>query len=427
MGKDLKGKELGTGIIQRKDGMYTGRYVDRFGKRKTVYNKRLKGLKEILNTAIYEDSNKLNVVDNSIKLDEWYEKWMSIHKYKVIRASTRSMYIAIYEKHISPMLGNLKLQDITHLQIKHLINSLDKKGLGYETKNKVKILLIDMFNKAMIDDFVNKNPAKGISVERDEETEIRVLSSEEQTEFFNACKGTFYDNFFTVAVTTGMRIGEISCLTFNDLDFDNKIINVTKTLLYQKIEELGDTKKTFHINPPKTKTSKREIPMNKQCELAFKKQWLQKNVVADKSPKKVDDEFKDLLFTTKYNTPINPQIIIDAIKKIVDEINLYKDPLEEIEPFSSHIFRHSFATRCFESGIQPKTVQSYLGHATLQMTMDLYTSVLGKHKQDEMEKLENTLDDVFSNGDNLVESSYIKIQQEKSKKKVVDIKKVSNM
>ena len=69
----------------------------------------------------------------------------------------------------------------------------------------------------------------------------------------------------------------------------------------------------------------------------------------------------------------------DAIKKIVNEINLGKEFIEEMESFSFHCFRHTFAIRCFESDIAPKTEQSYLGHATLQMTMDLYTSVLKEH------------------------------------------------
>ena len=69
----------------------------------------------------------------------------------------------------------------------------------------------------------------------------------------------------------------------------------------------------------------------------------------------------------------------EAIKKVVDEVNLTRDYIDEIEVFSPHCFRHTFATRCFESCIQPKTVQAYLGHASLQMTMDLYTSVMPKH------------------------------------------------
>ena len=76
-----------------------------------------------------------------------------------------------------------------------------------------------------------------------------------------------------------------------------------------------------------------------------------------------------------------------------------------MEGFSGHCFRHTFATRCFEAGIQPKTVQSYLGHATLQMTMDLYTAVLEKKKQDDIQLLENTLE--FDKIDKIVSSDKI--------------------
>lgn len=427
MGKSLNGRELGTGISQRKDGRYQGRYTDRFGKRKTLYHDKLAELKRLLSKAKYEDEMKLNIVDNTITLDEWFKKWINVHKYGVIRASTKSTYTQVYKKHIAPTLGKVRLQDITQLRVKDLLKKLDENGFGYETKNKVRILILDMFNKAMIDEFINRNPAKSIKLTRDEKKDVRVLTPKEQTEFFDACKGTFYDNLFIVAVTTGLRVGEISALRWEDIDFERNTIKVTRTLLYQKIEELGDTKKTFHINPPKTKTSKRDVPMGRQCILALKKQYMQKNIIASKTPKKVDEKFQDLLFTTKYNTPINSQIMCDAIKRIVDEINLTKDTLEEVDVFSMHCFRHTFATRCFEAGIQPKTVQAYLGHATLQMTMDLYTSVLDDHKQNEIDKLENRIDDVFNDGNELTEERFKKvIREENEKDNVINFNGVSS-
>ena len=76
-----------------------------------------------------------------------------------------------------------------------------------------------------------------------------------------------------------------------------------------------------------------------------------------------------------------------------------------------HCFRHTFATRCFESGIQPKTVQAYLGHASLQMTMDLYTSVMPKHMSNEMDKVSEVLDRLSTNGDTITEDSYNKAVQ----------------
>lgn len=99
--------------------------------------------------------------------------------------------------------------------------------------------------------------------------------------------------------------------------------------------------------------------------------------------------FENLLFLSSLGTPLNATTYCDAIAKVVETINLMKDPLEQMEKFSGHCFRHTFATRCFEAGIQPKTVQAYLGHATLQMTMDLYTHVTEDFKQSEIEKLEN--------------------------------------
>lgn len=404
IGKDLKGKELGSGIRQRKNGTYSGRYTDRFGIRHEIYCKSLPELKRKLNTAIYDDSVGNSIVDNSITLSEWFESWMEIHKYKVIRNNTRSYYKQIFHKHIEPTLGKKKLKDITQLNIKSLLKELDIKGLQYETQNKVRIMLLDMFDKAMIDNYVLKNPCKGIKLVRNEEKDIRVLTTEEQTEFFDCCKGTFYDNLYVVAVTTGLRQGEICALTWGDIDLNKKEISVTKTLLYQKLE--GDSKKTFHINPPKTKTSKRKIPINKQCEIALKKQFIQRNNIMAKSSAKPLEGFEDLLFTTKFGTPICNQILIDNIKKIIDEINICRDELEKFEYFSMHCFRHTFATRCFETDIQPKTIQQLLGHASLQMTMDLYTHVLEDKKQEAICKLEKTLDDVFAGEEDIVEERF---------------------
>lgn len=406
MGKDLKGKELGVGISQRKDGNYAARYVNRFGKRVSLYAKTYKEIRDALHTAQYEDKNKLNIVDAHILLDAWFEKWLCIYKYNVIRENTKRGYRQVYEKHISPVLGQLELAEITQLQIRALIKKLSEAGYRFETQNKVHIILLDMFGKAMNDQFVNRNPAKGIKVIRNEEVDIRVLSVAEQAEFFDCSKGTFYDNLFVTAVSSGLRPGELCALTEEDLDFSNKLIRVNKTLVYQKFE--GDSQKTFHIDPPKTKSSERKVPMNAQCELALKKQMMQRNVIRAKSPKKPLKGFENLLFTTKYGTPINSVIYSDAIKRIVEEINLCKDPLEQFELFSGHCFRHTFATRCFEAGIAPRTVQGYLGHASLDTTMRIYTHLMDDHMQDEMAKLEEAQNQIFSLGDRLAEQRYLK-------------------
>lgn len=390
MGKDLKGKELGKGLAQRKDGSYEGRFVNRFGKRESVYGKTLKEAKQKLACSISENTKKTNVVNPSTTLDDWFFKWMKVYKEPVIRLNSKRHYETVYTKHIQPHLGKCKLTEITKLMITDTINSEYRKGYQWETQNKMRLLLIDMFNRALEDEFVARNPAKGVKLPTNRPApQAKALTREEQAAFFECAAGTFYNNLFIVAINTGMRPGELFALKVEDIDFDQKLINVQHSLLYQKLD--GDTQKTFHLGEPKTNSSYRSIPINSFCMTALKKQILQKKVIMNNVPRNKHLEFPDLLFTTKFGTPLNSELYCSAIERIVNEINLLKDPWEYMEKFSGHCFRHTFATRCFEAGIPTKTVQSYLGHASIQMTMDLYTDVLESKKTQDMELLENSI------------------------------------
>lgn len=423
MGKDLNGKELGTGLSQKKDGRYVARFTNRFGKRQEIKSRDLKEVKKLFREATYEDSQRLNRLDTDITLDQWFVVWMDSYKKNTVCDNTKRFYTEVYKKRIAPTLGKRKITDITQLTIIQLINELKSRGYQYESQNKVRILLQDMFEKAIVNDFLIKNPAKGIRLGMHAKNEPRVLTPEEQAIFFECSKGTFYDNLFVVAVSTGLRPGELCALTIEDIDFTNGLIHVDKTLVYQKFE--GDDKKTYHVDPPKTKSSKRDVPMNQQCRLALKKQMMQRNVVMAKKSAKPVEGLENLLFTTQYGTPLNGVTFGAAVKAIIDSINMTRDELEQFELFSPHCFRHSFATRCFEAGIKPKTVQGYLGHATLQMTMDLYTHVLKEHSMEEMEKLEKVLEDTLDVSEDVVNQKYEQFISKNQVKKVVYIDQVA--
>ncbi len=259
-----------------------------------------------------------------------------------------------------------------------------KAGCNSTRTQRKEILLLDMFNIAIENDYALKNPAKGVRLAKNRPNDRIVLSVEEQKDFFECSAGTFYHNLFVVAVNTGLRPGELCALKESDLNFEDHIISVSKTLLYQKVGE--DETKAFHIGPPKTESSVRTVPMNEACERALHKQLHLKRILAKKYEK--TDDFKELLFVTKFNTPICATVYNDAIKRIVTEINLQRDETEMFPAFSAHTFRHTFATRCIEAGILPKTVQKYLGHASLQMTMDLYVHITEEFKKEELAKRE---------------------------------------
>lgn len=380
MGKDLKGKELGVGITQRKDGLYQGRYKDRFGKYKTIYNAKLTVLRKDLACAISDNVNYSSVQDD-ITLDAWFNRWVEVYKKKSVRPNTLREYTNTYNKSISPYLGQRNINSLIKSDIQLLIDRASENNYKYERQNKIKVILTDMFARAIEDDLMIKNPAKGVKLRADKEVKAFALSLEQQEEFFNTCKGTFYDNLYNVAVNTGLRPGELFALTLDDVNLEKGYIDVNKTLVYQKY--LDDDCKTFHIEPPKTKQSYRKVPINSECRKYLEKQLELKQIVKSKRPKQQND----YLFVTKFNTPLNSVIYSDSIKAIIEQINLTRSFDNEFPKFSGHTFRHTFATRCFEAGVQPKVVQSYLGHASLKMTMDLYTHITEEKANSDIERI----------------------------------------
>lgn len=380
MGKDLKGKELGVGITQRKNGTYQGRYKDRFGNSKTIYSKKLSELRKDLAVKIAENETFVSVRE-TIKLDNWFNQWIKIYKEKSVRPNTLREYTHIYNKNISPFIGNRNINSLVKSDIQRIITLAHTNGYGYERQNKIKVILSDMMARALEDNLILKNPVLGAKVIDKKESKAESLTLEEQNVFFEYCKNTFYDNMFNVAVNTGMRPGELFALTESDIDFENGFIDINKTLVYQKY--LTDTRKTFHLEEPKTKQSYRKVPINSVCKIYLERQIQQKAIVSSKRPK----EQNDFLFTTKYNTPINSVIYADAIHAVIREINLLRPNNDLFKNFSGHTFRHTFATRCFEHEIDPKVVQSYLGHASVKMTLDLYTHVTKEKSFNDIEKL----------------------------------------
>ena len=393
LGVDLKGRELGCGISQRKDGRYQARYTDRFGKRKTIYSYDLDEVMQKYHDADYENRNHINVADSNMTLDEWYQKWMVVYKIPYIRQNTKRHYASVYTKHISPALGSFRISKITKVQVQRLLNDLRDSGYQWETQNKVRMLLNDMFTYAMSDEFMNRNPCKGVRCPtRKPDSNIRSLTRDEQALFFECCAGRWYDNLFNVAINTGLRPGELFALTWDDIDLNVMVIHVRHTLVYQKFD--GDKKKEYHLEDTKTSISRRDVPINNECLKYLKRQYTQKNILSRRIVS--TSVFGDRLFVTRRNNPINAMDYSSAIKEIVKDVNEIVDSLEQIEPFSGHVFRHTFATRCIEAGIRPKTVQQYLGHANIQTTMNFYVSVDREAMAEQMKLFEKSNEEITS-------------------------------
>lgn len=369
MGKDRNGKELGEGLRQRKDGKYEARFINKYGKRISLYAETLNDAKKKRLHALAVDFSREQVKEQ-LTLDQWYHRWVEVYKRHSIRPNSLSIYRNIYHKNIEEELGDHKLTEITKSMVQQTVRKAYDKGYGYERQSKIRIMLTDMFDRAIEDDLLIKNPARGVKPISKKSVGAEFLNRDEQRDFCIACSGTFYENAFLVQLNTGLRPGELYGLKEEDIDWDLGVIRVRRTLVYQKYED--DDGKTFHEEEPKTGHSVRDVPMNSECRKFLRRQLVQKQIVASKNLSRTCP----YIFVSGRNSPLNSTIYNDAIKRIVADMNAMRIKEEQLPYFSAHCFRHTFATRCFEAGVEPKVVQKFLGHASIKMTMDLYTHVV---------------------------------------------------
>lgn len=373
MGKSLKGKELGTGITQRKDGRYQARYTNRFGKRQTIYAKTYSEITKKLRNELYEDEKQLNVVTSNMTLDEWFEVWIGTCK-KNCRDTTKHTYSIQYNR-LRNELGWRKLKNLNLVIIQMAFNNLKTDA----SRRDCKAVLVDMLNRAVEANLLNRNVAVSVKtkIENKEKVEKRVLSEQETQILFEFTRNGRLYPLLVLALNTGMRIGEIIGLTWDCVDLQNGIIHVEKTLCY--IPNNGTAIYEFH--PPKSKAGKRNIPMSKLVKEVLQEQRIWRNDVQKRF--EPQEGFEDLVFTSKTNHPIHPANVKGAINYMVKKINA-EDVGIKIEHFTPHSFRHTFATNCIAKGMRPKTLQKLLGHNSLQMTMDLYCHVRDETIKEEM-------------------------------------------
>lgn len=386
MATDKNGKTLPKGITLRLDGRYMARF-QYDGERYTIYDTNVKGLLEKMDNMKYELKHGIFCKPKEITVSAWFETWMEEYKYSTCKASTIQTYKQSYANYIQPALGKRKVTDIQPQALQKIINDLYKKGFSKSRVNFVFVILSGMFTQAQKNKLIINNPADSLVLpkyRKKSQNEKRVMSLEEQKLFLKYAKDSVYYDFYVIALSTGMRVNEIVGLQWSDIDWKNKLIHVTGTLVYLRTG-LGRYKDT-----PKTASSRREIPMLNNIEELLKnirhRQLENRLRLGDKW--KEEEALKNMVLTYEEGGAIWDTGIRVDMKKIANQIK--KDGIE-FEPITPHALRHTFATRGLEQGIPLKVMQVILGHSSLAMTADLYSHVLPDTKAEEMKKIENIL------------------------------------
>lgn len=368
MGKDLRGKELGVGISQRKDGLYTGRFTDSLGKRRQKYFKKLQECRNWIADAQYEDEHGSINASSDMTVDAWYKYWMEDIKGKTVRWSTLNGYKDRYEKNIRHAIGKMIISDVKPMHCQGILNAMDNSGYSAGSMEKTKMVMSAMFSDACENGIIRVNPVKkSVKCPKKEKRDARVLTLDEQARFLEVAKKSVNYNHFLFILQTGVRSSELRGLRWGDIDFENRVIHIRRNAVYN-----SRTNK-FIIGELKTKSGERDIPMT---EIAYK---LLIDIKKSRS-KVLGIEFADHVFLNKNGKLTTGGSYDKCLKSICDRAGIRK--------IGMHTLRHSFATRCIEAGMKPKTLQKILGHTNIAMTMDLYVHVTDDEKVKEMKKFE---------------------------------------
>ena len=398
MGRSLDGKDLGKGITQRKDGLYYGR-INILGKIKEFYDKDLGSLREKMMMARTVCGSP--EVQGSQTVEDWFDTWFHIYKEPVVKESSIVPMRNRVKNTILPLIGRKPLNKLSNFEYQTAITYLIKENrIARRTIREVSSRMEECFGIAVNNGFMRSNPALGTVIPGDskEVEERRWMSPEEITKFLRTAEGGWWYEMLYIMIHTGMRIGEISALCWEDIDWEGRCIKVRRNLATWYERGVKHEK----LSTPKTVNGFRKIPFMGKVEQVLKAQRQKvdqlKFTLGDRYRGK--GEFSNLVFVTSMGSPVTRYNAEKAITKTVDQINAeesVKARSERREPVIfercyPHALRHTFASICFRAGMNPKVVQKLMGHANYATTINIYTHIMGVAYEEDVEKFNALLE-----------------------------------
>ena len=259
MGKNLKGKEIGKGICQRKDGLYVARFVNRYGNRTTKCFPTIPEAKNWLSEAKYADSHEEVFVPSEMTVDDWFNFWIE-NIVGDLAPNTRRNYRERYNRNMKAILGRLKLSDVRPMHCKAVLTRMDQDYAG-STIRQTYIAMGTMFRSALMNGLIAKHPMDGVRYTKPVRavSDIKFLTIEEQEKFLEVAKRSHNYFQYALMLETGLRTGEMIGLTWDAIDWKKRTLTVNKTLEYRHKQGY------WRAGPPKTQQSYRTIPLTSKA------------------------------------------------------------------------------------------------------------------------------------------------------------------
>lgn len=400
--KDSKNRVLKEGEYQRANGTYEYKWRDRRRKRHSIYAKTLDELREKELDVVRDVLDGIRVDESDLTINDLYELWVQLKR--GLKDNTFQNYQYMYRQFVQSDFGCSKIRDLKRSDVRAFYNRLaDDQHLKVATIDCVHTVLHQVLDLAVEDDYIRYNPSDNALKELkkahyNDSVKRKALTVAEQKLFEDFLKKPGQYNkwypIFVVMLWTGMRVGEVTGLRWCDIDLEAETIDINHTLVYYNKGHNDGL--SFAINTPKTKAGERVVPMLPQVKEAFLQEKKNQEEFGIKCNITVDG-YTDFIFLNRFGGTQHQGTLNKALRHIIRECNYAvldnrKDDNAEVvllPKFSNHSLRHTFATRMCEAGINIKAMQSILGHADAETTMDIYAEATSDLKRSELVRFQN--------------------------------------
>lgn len=348
-----RGQGEGT-ISKREDGTWWARITvgkDESGKqkRKAFYGKTRKEVQEKLTEALNEINKGGYVEPSKLTVSMWMDTWAQEYKKRSVKATTYYRICGLMEVHIKPLLGQYKLTELRGDMIQKFINTLtDIKHLKPKSVDKIHLYLKAALEQAVQNGLIAKNPATNTIRPQLVQSEKVVLTPEHQKQFVECAKNSDFGEFFIMALGTGLRLGELLALTWDDINFDDCVLRVSKGRSQVKDYYDKQANEAIIYTTPKTKSSNRTVPLIPDIVKLLR--TIQEKQTYIKS--QIGDAYEgNLIFCDYDGKPISMTSLRRRFATIRDAVGA--------DGLTIHGLRHTFATLMYDIKKNPCKIKVF--------------------------------------------------------------------
>jgi integrase len=360
-------------VYRRKDGRWAGTITLDDGTRRTFYARTQAEALDRMSEARQRAKEGRPLPRQTETVAAYLERWLEQMARPTVRITTHEGYERMVRLHVVPELGRRRIARLTADDLSRLYARLRAKGLAPKTIRLVHAMMHRALHKAVQTGALAANVADAVDAPAIERKEFKALSPDEARRLLTAAAGDPLEALYVLALTCGMRQGELLGLRWRDIDLDGAVLAVR--------QQAQRVKGQWTFPEPKTAKSRRTIHLSTMAVDALRRHRIRQAQDRLQAPSWED---LDLVFANRVGRPYQKQNIMRrSFWPLLDRAGLPR--------IRFHDLRHSCASLLLAGGEHPKVVQERLGHATIAVTMDIYSHVMPNMQKDAAERLDRLL------------------------------------